>query len=96
MSVVPQAATPDAAEHVGPSTQSRPARTPPVLITEQEVVFGSAAAVALPRTTVRHRLARALRRIPVASLPDLRPPQRRPSRHDYLERACMAREMLRL
>jgi hypothetical protein len=56
------------------------------------------AAVPLPRTTVRHRLAQALSRIPVAWLSDLRPPRprRNRSRHDYLERSFMAREMLRL
>jgi hypothetical protein len=99
MSVVPQAqpaATTDAAEHAGPLAESHRARTP-VLITEQEVVFGGAAAVPLPRITVRHRLAEALKRIPLASLSDLRPRRRRhPSRHDYLERSFMAREMLRL
>jgi hypothetical protein len=92
------AATPDAAVHVGPSTESRPARITPVLITEQEAVFGSSAAVSLPRTTIRHRLARALRRILVASQPILRSPRRRhyPSRHEYLERSFLAREMFRL
>ncbi len=56
MSVVPQAATPDAAEHVGPSTQSRPARTTPVLIT------ALGATILWPRRSRRGRSARALLR----------------------------------
>lgn len=94
-SVIPQAQlvmTPHAAKHVGSVAGSQPARTTPVLITEQEVVFGTAAAMLIPRTTARPRIARALRRIQMALLPR----RRHQSRHDYQERWCMAREMLRL
>lgn len=66
----------------------------PVLITEQEVLFGSTAAVSLPRRTASRRLTDAIsgffsyRR---------RPPRPSYPRHySFLENALMAREMDRL
>ena len=68
---------------------------PPILITEHEVLFGSAAAMAPRSTPVARRMIGTLR-VAVAAL---RPPPPRPH-HDhrayYLERAAMAREMDRL
>ena len=68
---------------------------PPVLITEHEVMFGTAAAVAPRSTPVTRRMIGTLRIVAAA----LRPPPPRPhhaQRASYLERACMSREMGRL
>ena len=68
---------------------------PPDLITEQEVVFSTAAAVAPRSTPISGRLIDALRIVTAA----LRPPPPRPHyahRASYIERACMSREMDRL
>lgn len=73
----------------------------PVLITEGEVVFATAAA-AVSRPAVTHRWNRAPA-VFVATMhrlftrPDARPSRRSyPRRYEYLERACMARAMDRL
>ena len=76
----------------------------PILITEQEVVFSTSAAVSLPRTKTTHRLtdatgvAATLRRMFLASTARPRPARRHypPRSGSYLERALMAREMHRL
>jgi hypothetical protein len=76
------------------STQRSPTR---VLITEQEVVFSTAAAISVPPATTRRRWllvatrAAAIGRI-LTSLPEPRPhyPPREP---DYLQAARMSREM---
>jgi hypothetical protein len=68
----------------------------PTLITEGEVLLGTAAAVSLPRQGTSHRLVTAVCRA-LASLCELPPPPTRyPSVRDYLEPARMAREMHRL
>lgn len=88
MSVLSQA-PPTATVHPAPPSS-------PVLITEQEVLLGTAAAVPLPRLGMSHRLMAAVRRT-LAALPSLPPPG--PDRQilrDYLEPARMAREMDRL
>jgi hypothetical protein len=71
---------------------------PPVVITEQDVVFGTAAAVPLPRTKPTRRLIAALRATFLSSSRDTRPARRRysPRRDSFLEDAAMAREMYRL
>jgi len=71
---------------------------PPVLITEQEVAFSTAAAVALPRSKPIHRLIAALRAVSRSSSQDAKPVPRHypPRRPAYLEEAAMAREMRRL
>jgi hypothetical protein len=71
---------------------------PPVLITEQEVVFGTAATVGLPRTKPTHSLIAALRAKLRSSSQDAPPiPRHYPSRRDqFLEDAAMEREMHRL
>jgi hypothetical protein len=68
-----------------------------VLITEQQVVFATAAAVAPRRENIGRRFAAMMRRTFVIS-PDAERPQPRhsPKRYAYLERALMAREMERL
>jgi hypothetical protein len=71
---------------------------PPVLITEQEVAFSTAAAVALPRSKPVHRLIAALRAVSRSSSQDGQPVPRHypPRRNAFLEEAAMAREMHRL
>jgi hypothetical protein len=71
---------------------------PPVVITEQEVVFSTAAAVSLPRAKPTRRAISALRAMFLSSSEDARPaPRHYPPRRDaFLEQAAMAREMHRL
>lgn len=71
---------------------------PPVVITEQEVVFSTAAAVPLPRTKPSRRVIAALRAMFLSSAKDERPsPRHYPPRRDaFLEEAAMRREMHRL
>ena len=72
-----------------------------VLVTEQQVLFSTAAAVALPPAKTRRwsypvqAVSAALRAMFAASE---KPPARRhyPKRHGYLENALMSREMGRL
>jgi hypothetical protein len=67
----------------------------PVVITEQEVMLGTAAAVSLRRTPITHRMMDALRVVGAAFGPP--PPQPHYARRAaYIERAAMAREMDRL
>lgn len=81
---------PDVAD--GELIQAAPSAEAPALITEEEVVFGTAAAVPEPRITRTRRFFSALGR---AMAP---PPPRRhyPARYAYLENALMSREMDRL
>lgn len=79
------------------------AKQPPVVISEQEVVFSTAAAVTLPRTKPSHRVIAALRAMFLNSSENALPaphddqPRRYPPRRDaFLEQAAMAREMRRL
>ena len=68
---------------------------PPVLVTEQEVMFGTAAAVRPRSIPITRRMTDVLRVVGAA----LRPPPPRPHyarRAAYLERAAMSREMDRL
>ena len=75
----------------------------PVLITAQEVTFGTAAA-ARPRPTMMRRWAEAtsvvlasVRQVVASSRPGARPAHRHyPKRYAFLERSGMAREMERL
>jgi hypothetical protein len=68
---------------------------PPVLITEQEVMLGSTAAVLPRRIPITHRMLDALRAVGAAFGPP--PPQPHyAARAAYIERAAMAREMDRL
>lgn len=75
------------------------AKPAPTLITEQEVAFGTAAAVRPPSTRWWTRAARAFaapRRMSVTTEADSRPTRRHyPQRLDFLEDSRMAREMYR-
>jgi hypothetical protein len=94
----PVATEPNTVSNSGPSSTESP-----VLITEQQVLFSTAAAVALPPARTR-RFTEALRAVAAsvkaafATSGDEPRPQRRhyPPRNDYLEDARMAREMYRL
>jgi hypothetical protein len=70
----------------------------PILITEGEVAFSTAAAVPLWRTKPTHRVIAALRAMFLKSSVDERPaPRHYPLRRDaFLEQAAMKREMHRL
>ena len=104
MSVLPS--TP-AANHVTEDVDTRPEgqlSPTPVLITEQQVLFSSAAAIPLPRSKTAHRLtdaihvvAVAIRQIFTAATTDPRPGRRHYAmRSDgYLEHSRIAREMYR-
>jgi len=93
-----------------PGTQIEDPRTQPalpagspvlvteVLVTEQELVFATAAAVPLPGKRIGHRFVAMVRAL-LAGLTFPSRPRRRPStpsRLYYLERARMGREMERL
>jgi hypothetical protein len=95
-----QAAVSDIQEAASNDNPSQPATVvtepqAPVLITEQEVMLGTAAAVSPPSTSITRRMMDALHVVGAA----FRPPPPRPHyarRAAYIERACMAREMDRL
>jgi hypothetical protein len=99
----PDAANPDAAKpHAAepPTAVEAPARTP-VLITEQEVLFATAAAMPLRQARVSRRWIEAVQAFLTTAFVKAdkdRQPKRRhyPSRHDFLEDSRMAREMMRL
>ncbi|MCV7400385.1 hypothetical protein H7K24_09475 [Mycobacterium fragae] len=80
---------------VTPDTESS-TQEAPVLITEQQVAFGTAAAVPVAPARKR-RLAAAVHKLSAALTPDPREPRRHyAKRYDFLEHAAMAREMGRL
>ncbi len=70
----------------------------PVLITEQEVHFSTAAAVAVPSGKNARAWAGSLHRLFARSTADERPATHRhwPRRYSFLDQASMAREMDRL
>jgi hypothetical protein len=71
---------------------------PPVVITEQEVAFSTAAAVGLPRTKPSSRVIAALRAM-FRSSSEVPPPAQRhllPRREAFIEEPAMEREMHRL
>lgn len=68
-----------------------------VLITEQEVLFGTAAALPARRESITRRFFASLKRIFSVSADAPRPARRNyPRRYEFLERSLMAREMERL
>jgi hypothetical protein len=68
-----------------------------VLITEQEVVFSTAAAVGLHRKNIGRRLAASMLRLFATSTDGSRPrPRDYPKRYEFLEHARMGRETDRL
>jgi hypothetical protein len=70
----------------------------PVVITEQEVAFSTAAAIPLPRTKPTRGVIAAVRAKFRSSSVDAPPAPRHypPRRDEFLEDAAMAREMYRL
>ncbi|MGH3558616.1 MAG: hypothetical protein ACRDTK_14170 [Mycobacterium sp.] len=98
-------AAPYIVEFVAPDTESSPevGVGAPILITEQEVAFSSAAALPVRQTTTRGWAAAtsvvlaAMRRMSLTLTSDGRAPRRDyPKRSAFLENACMALEMDRL
>lgn len=76
---------------------------PPVLITEQEVAFSTAAAASLPRTQRAHGVVAVVRAMLLSRARDMAPaedhvaPRHYPPRREaFLEDAAMKREMFRL
>jgi hypothetical protein len=68
-----------------------------VLITEQEVVFSTAAAVPVGRESTGRRFVASLKRMFAVVAEASRPPQPNvPKHYAFLERALMTREMDRL
>jgi hypothetical protein len=84
-----------------PPEQTHSTMAPTTLITEQEVRFSTAAAVALPPARTRgfgdvvHGLAEKVRAVFASSE---KPPAKRhyPKRYDFIENAAMSRAMDRL
>jgi hypothetical protein len=89
------AATPDIIQDAGPILMKDGMSHAPVFITQQEVVFSTAAALSSRRATISRRLIDAIRVVGAALH---RPSARRhhPQRSGYLELSRMAREMDRL
>lgn len=68
-----------------------------VLITTQQVAFGTAAAAGVRRENIGHRFVAVMRRLFATSTDASRPrPQHVPKRYAFLEDSLMAREMGRL
>ena len=87
---------PDAVAAVEPVTEV--VTQAPVLITEQEIAFSTAAAVRLRPAKTRRGLMAVLRGIFVNSTANEEKPRRHypPRRSSFLEHAAMTREMRRL
>ena len=88
------AATPDVIEDAEPNVVKDGMSDAPVLITKQQVVFGTATATSRP-ASISRRVIDAIRVVGAALQP---PPARRhyPPRFSYFEDSRMAREMDRL
>ena len=88
-------ATPDAITGTQPTVSNDDLSQPPVLVTEQEVMFGTASAVRPRSTPITRRMTGALRVAAAALRP---PPRRLHYVHSarYLDDARMSREMDRL
>jgi hypothetical protein len=100
--LAPFGASPEVVEQPADVVEASP-RTP-VLITEQQVLFATAAALPLEPAKTSRRWVEAVRTIGaslkaavVTSRNEARPKrQHYPSRNDFLEDSRMSREMLRL
>jgi hypothetical protein len=87
-------ATPNVTQDAEPTVVGEAKSHPPVFITEQQVVFSTAAALSRP-PSISRRLIDAIRVLGAAF--ELPPPKRHlPQRSSYLEYSRMAREMDRL
>jgi hypothetical protein len=88
--------TPGDVGHDTAQSSSKDAKSPaPVLITEQEVLFGTRAATSPRRASLSHRFIGAVRTA-TSSLRLPPPREHYPTDLGYLERSRMAREMDRL
>jgi len=87
--------TPDVVEDAEPTLAKDESSHVPVLITPQQVVFSTAAAVSSRPSSISRRLIEAIRVVGAAAH---RPAARRhyPQRSSYLDDSRMAREMGRL
>ena len=100
--LAPLGAPPEVVEQLADVTEAAP-RTP-VLITEQQVLFATAAALPLQPAKIGRRWIEAVRaigaglRAAVATSSNEARPKRQqyPARNDFLEDSRMAREMFRL
>ena len=91
-STATSATTPDV---IHGTTQAPPKLSAPVLITEQEVLFGTRVAVAPQKASISRRLFDAI--VGAAHSLHLPPPHEHyPTGMGYLEQSRMAREMDRL
>lgn len=82
---------------IQPASASVEAPSTEVLITTEQVLFSTAAAVRMPRESTGDRLVGFLRRIFAASTEPARPrSQYTPKRYAYIENAAMARAMEKL
>ena len=89
------AATPDVIEDAEPTLVTDGMSHAPVFITQQEVVFSTAAARSSRPASISRRVINAIRVVGAALQP--RPARRHnPQRNSYLEHARMARELDRL
>ena len=89
------AATPDVIQDVEPTLVEDGMSHAPVFISQQQVVFSTAAALSSGPASISRRLIDAIRVVGAALY---RPPARRhqPQRINYFEQSRMAREMDRL
>jgi hypothetical protein len=100
--LAPFGAAPEVEHNIAEVVEAPPRA--PILITEQQVLFATAAAVPSQREKAGQRFVEALRAFGASakavfatSGDDARPKSRKnPPRHGYLEDSRMAREMLRL
>jgi hypothetical protein len=99
--IAPFGAPPEAVEQPAEIAEVSPRTS--VLITEQQVLFATAAALPQPAKTSRRwtevvrAIGASVRAAFVTSSDDTQPkPRHYPSRNDFLEDSRMAREMMRL
>jgi len=90
-SLTTSAATPNVTQKAEPTVVKNGMSHAPVLITAQEVMFGTAAATSSRPASIPRRLIDTIRVVGVALH---RPPRRHyPQRSSYLELSCTAGEM---
>ena len=89
------AATPDVIQDAAPTLVKDGTSHAPDFITQQEVMFSTAAAISSRPASISRRLIDAIRALGAAL--HRRPARRHyPQRSSFLEHSCMAREMYRL
>jgi hypothetical protein len=89
--------TADASYEPTAAAPAAPAPSAEVLITEQEVLFGTSVAAPAPGKSIVRRFVASITRIFAVSTPASRPQRRDyPKHYEFLERSLMGREMDRL